>query len=237
MVTAVIHQQDRLKRIAAVRAVSEVDNGMVLGLGSGSTVDFVLEALAARIAKGLRISGIPTSGRTANVARRLGIPLTSFAEHRHIDLVIDGADEVERGTLHLIKGGGGALLREKIVAAASSRMIVVVDESKMVDRLGLHFPLPVEITSFGWQTVFDRLAEAGMAPSLRKTGGKPFITDGSNYITDCAVAGIFDPAALEKTLAETIGVIESGLFVARASTVIVGGSDGITVLEQGFSAR
>jgi ribose 5-phosphate isomerase A len=227
-----IHNRDKLKAIAAARAVDEVDDGMVLGLGSGSTVGFVLEALAARVTKGLRISGIPTSPKTADLALRLGIPLTSFAEHRHIDLTIDSADEVERETLCLLKGGGGALLREKIVAAASLRMIIAVDESKLVDRLGTHFPLPVEIVAFGWQTIFDSLTDAGMAPSLRKVEGEPFVTDGGNYIADCAVANILDPTALEKRLAATIGVVESGLFIALASKIIVAGASGITVIEK-----
>src|SRR5260370_15577985 len=131
---------------------------MLLGLGSGSTSEFALEALARRVAQGLHIAAIPTSERTGALARRLGVPLTSFAEHRRIDLTIDGADEVERGTLNLIKGLGGALLHEKIVAAASTRMIVSVDRSKLVARLGTRGPLPVEIVSFGLQTVLDRRA-------------------------------------------------------------------------------
>src|SRR6185312_213049 len=135
-----------------------VEDGMVLGLGSGSTAAFALEALANRIARGLRVAGIPTSEKTANLARRLGVPLTSFAEHRSIDLTIDGADQIERGTLSLVKGLGGALLREKIVASASRRMIVAADETKLVERLGRRTPLPVEIVPFGWETVLDRLA-------------------------------------------------------------------------------
>ncbi len=134
-----------MKRAAAVRAVAEIEDGMVLGLGTGSTAAFAIEALAARVEKGLRIVGIATSEKTAILARRLGVPLTSFAEHRHIDLTIDGADQVEHRTLHLIKGSGGALLHEKIVASASNRMIAVVDETKLVDRLGRATLLPVEI--------------------------------------------------------------------------------------------
>jgi ribose 5-phosphate isomerase A len=232
MTAALSSERDRLKRAAAARAVEEVEDGMVVGLGSGSTASFAIEALAARIARGLRIVGIPTSERTAALAQRLGVPLIGFARHRRIDLAIDGADEVERGTLHLIKGRGGALLREKIVAAASERMIVVVDESKLVDRLGRHVPLPVEIVPFGWQTVLDRLAEAGLAPILRKVGNEPFVTDSGHYIADCAVAEISDPAALERRLATLIGVVESGLFIGFAADVIVGNVDGVTVLER-----
>jgi ribose 5-phosphate isomerase A len=221
--------RDGLKRIAAARAVAEVEDGMILGLGSGSTASLAIEALAARVAKGLRIAGIPTSEQTAMQARRLGVPLTRFAEHRRIDLTIDGADEVERGTLNLIKGRGGALLREKIVAAASARMIVVVDDSKLVDRLGSRVPLPVEIVSFGWQTVLDRLTEAGVAPRLRTVGSEPFTTDGGNYIADCAVGKLADPEALEKQLGALIGVVESGLFIALASEVVAAGAGGVTI--------
>ena len=133
--------RDHLKRAAAERAIEFVENGMVLGLGTGSTAGFVVEQLAARIARGLAVVAIPTSEHTAGMARELGIPLTTFAEHRRIDLAIDGADEVQRSTLDLIKGHGGALLREKIVAVASARFIVVVDQEKLVDRLGEHMPL------------------------------------------------------------------------------------------------
>lgn len=222
--------QEEQKRSAARRAVAEVEDGMILGLGSGSTAAFALEALAARVAAGLRVAGIPTSERTAALARRLGVPLTSFAEHRHIDLTIDGADQVERGTLNLIKGLGGALLREKIVAGASDRMIVVVDETKLVDRLGGRTPLPVEIVAFGWQTVLDRLAAMGCAPLLRAEADQPVVTDGGNYIADCAVAEIADPAALEARLATTLGIVESGLFVGLASRIFIGREGGVEVI-------
>jgi ribose 5-phosphate isomerase A len=221
-----------MKRAAAVRAVAEIEDGMVLGLGTGSTAAFAIEALAARVEKGLRIVGIATSEKTAVLARRLGVPLTSFAEHRHIDLTIDGADQVEHRTLHLIKGLGGALLYEKIVASASNRMIVIVDEAKLVDRLGRATLLPVEIVSFGWQTVVDRLSAIGCAPRLRLVGDKPFITDGGNYIIDCAIEEITDPAALEAWFATIVGVVESGLFVNLASRVVVGRPAGVEVLER-----
>lgn len=221
-----------MKRAAAVRAVAEIEDGMVLGLGTGSTAAFAIEALAARVEEGLRIVGIATSEKTAILARRLGVPLTSFAEHRHIDLTIDGADQVEHRTLHLIKGLGGALLHEKIVASASNRMIVVVDETKLVDRLGRATLLPVEIVSFGWQTVVDRLSAIGCAPRLRLVGDKPFITDGGNYIVDCAIEEITDPVALEARLATIVGVVESGLFVNLASSVVVGRPTGVEVLER-----
>jgi len=224
--------QDSLKRAAARRAVAEVEDGMVVGLGSGSTAAFALERLAERITAGLRIAGIPTSEATAALARRLGIPLTDFDRHRRIDLTIDGADQVERGTLHLIKGRGGALLREKIVAAASTRMIVAIDESKLVDRLGGGTALPIEIVPFGWQTTLDRLAALGCAPQLRRTSGQPFTTDGGNYIADCALREIPDPVALEDRLSSVVGVVETGLFIGLASTIIVGRPAGVEIIER-----
>jgi len=224
--------RDGMKRAAAVRAVAEIEDGMVLGLGTGSTAAFAIEALAARVEKGLRIVGIPTSEKTAALARQLGVPLTSFAEFRRIDLTIDGADQVERRSLHLIKGSGGALLREKIVASVSDRMTVIVDASKLVDRLGGGASLPVEIASFGWQTVVDGLTTIDAAPRLRLVGDKPFTTDGGNYIADCAITKMTDPGALETRLATIVGVIECGLFVGLATKVIVGRPAGVEVIEK-----
>jgi ribose 5-phosphate isomerase A len=222
--------QDQAKRHAAERAIAEVENHMVLGLGSGSTATMALEILAVRVADGLAVTGIPTSERTASVARRLGIPLTDFDENRRIDLTIDGADQIEKDTLSLIKGLGGALLREKIVASASDRMIVVADRSKLVPRLGFQTPLPVEIVPFGWQTAIERLAELGCSSALRRNGGAPFVTDGGNYIADCRFETIADAAALEARLAGTVGVIESGLFVGLASQAFLGRADGVDIL-------
>jgi ribose 5-phosphate isomerase A len=225
-------EQDHLKRLAAEAALAEVEDGMVLGLGSGSTAAVAVEALAARVANGLDVVAIPTSEWTAAQARRLGIRLSSFAEHRRIDMTIDGADEVEIGTLNLIKGRGGALLREKIVASASDRMIVIVDESKLVDRLGQHAPVPVEIVAFGWQVTLDRLADLGARPTLRVVGDEPCRTDSGNHIADCTFGEIGDAADLERRLAAITGVIESGLFVGLAARVVVGTRSGIRVLER-----
>jgi ribose 5-phosphate isomerase A len=223
---------DALKQAAAVRAVAGVESGMVLGLGSGTTAALALEALAARISEGLRVVGIPTSEKTATLARRHGVPLTTFDAHRRIDLTIDGADEVDCRTFHLIKGLGGALLREKIIAAASERMTVVVDESKVVDCLGARGTLPVEIVSFGWQTTLDRLAAMDCQPRLRMIADEPFRTDGGNYIADCIVSEIADPAALEARLADTVGVVESGLFIGLASMLVIGRKNGVEVINQ-----
>jgi ribose 5-phosphate isomerase A len=225
-------ERDRLKRLAAAAAVAEIEDGMVLGLGSGSTAALAIEALAERVAQGLDVVAIPTSERTAAQAQRLGIKLTSFAEHRRIDLTIDGADEVEVDTLNLIKGRGGALFREKIVASASARMVVIVDESKLVDRLGQKSSLPVEMATFGWQMVFERLAEADARPCLRMSGDQPFRTDGGNYIADCAIGEISDPAKLEQRLRAIIGVVENGLFLGLASRVTVGTPTGVKLLDR-----
>ncbi|MCW2240200.1 ribose-5-phosphate isomerase RpiA [Azospirillum canadense] len=227
--------QDRLKRAAAEAAVALVEDGMVVGLGTGSTAAFALEALAARVAQGLRIAGVPTSEATAALARRFGVPMTDFATHRRLDLAIDGADEVERGTLNLIKGLGGALLYEKIVAAASARFVVIADETKLVDRLGERAPLPVEIVPFGLEATLGRLADAGLAPTLRRAGGsgKPFRTDGGHVIADCQIGPIADPVALDRQLRAMVGVVDSGLFIGMAAETFIGTAQGVRGLIPG----
>jgi ribose 5-phosphate isomerase A len=206
------------KRAAAERAASFVESGMLVGLGSGSTAAYAVEALAARAAAGLAIRCIPTSDRTAKLARRLGLVLTEFSRDAGIDLDIDGADLIERGTLTLVKGRGGALFREKIVAAASRRMLVIADETKLVDRLGPGTKIPVEISRFGHETVLGRLEEAGAAPALRQD----FVTDGGNLVADCMIAAPFDPASLASRLKSIVGVIETGLFVGLAAEAFIG---------------
>jgi ribose 5-phosphate isomerase A len=226
-----IISRDQLKRAAALRAIEEVEDGMVIGLGTGSTAAFVVEGLAARVAAGLEVVGIPTSERTAAQARGLGIRIATFAEHQRLDLTIDGADEVQLGSLDLIKGLGGALLREKIVAAASERLIIVVDQEKLVERLGEHTAVPVEVTQFGWQATAVALANLGCVPERRYgVGEQPFVTDGGNYILDCRFGPIVDPAAVERSIAMTVGAVESGLFVGRSSIVVVASSVGVEVL-------
>ena len=223
--------RDQLKRAAAQGALHYVKDGMVLGLGTGSTAGFVVQALGLRMASGLKVVGIPTSERTATLARSLGIPLATFAEYQRIDLTIDGADEVERGSLNLIKGLGGALLREKIVAAASRRLVIVVDQEKLVDRLGESAPVPVEVVQFGWQSTAAALEKLGTTPRLRHAAeDHPFITDGGNYILDCKVGGITDPRSLEHRINAIVGVVECGLFIGRSSDVIVATTDGVEVL-------
>jgi ribose 5-phosphate isomerase A len=224
--------QNDMKRAAAYKAVEAVEDGMVIGLGTGSTATFAVEALGARIARGLQVTTISSSERTAALAKRLAIPMTTFAEHRRIDITIDGADQLERGTLNLVKGLGGALLREKIVASASRRMIVVADETKVVTKLGKRTPLPVEVVMFGWETVLDRLSAIGCSPRLRLSGTKPFQTDGGNYIADCSIDDIADASGLERQLASIVGVVESGLFVGIASIAIVGTATGVDILRR-----
>jgi len=223
--------RDELKRAAAYRAIEFVEDGMTVGLGTGSTAYFVVEGLGERVKNGLKITGIPTSERTATQARSLGIHLATFAEHPTIDLTIDGADEVERSTLNLIKGLGGALLREKIVASASRKLVIVVDQEKLVDRLGDHTPVPVEVVQFGWQATSAALSKLGAEPVLRHAHeDHPFITDGGNYTLDCRFPRIDDGKELERQINAIVGVVDCGLFINRASAVIVAAADGIQVM-------
>jgi len=221
-----------LKRAAAEAAVELVQDGMVVGLGTGSTAAFAVDALARRHRQGLRFLGIPTSERTAEQAKALGIPITSFAEHQWTDLTIDGADEVERGALNLIKGLGGALLREKIVAAASRGLAIIVDGTKLVDRLGTRVPVPVEVVAFGLDATRTALEVLGASIRLRLSpAGDPFVTDGGNRILDCSFGPIADPARLEKRIERVVGVIESGLFISRADLVFVADAAGVHRLD------
>ncbi len=225
-----IDPREELKRRAAEHAVGEIRDGMVLGLGSGSTVAFFLAALAERVAAGLSVVGIPSSRSTAAAARRRGIPLSDFTAHPRIDLTVDGADQIERGTLNLIKGLGGALLREKLVASASARMLVIADESKVVAQLDARTPLPVEIVRFGWPVTLARLAALGAAPTLRRRDERPVITDNDNYLADCRFDAILNPAALDEGIRALVGVVETGLFLGLASQAIIASRDGIEVL-------
>jgi ribose 5-phosphate isomerase A len=224
--------RDALKRAAAEAAVELVQDGMVVGLGTGSTAAFAVEALARRHREGLQFIGIPSSERTAAQAKAANIPLTSFAEHRQIDLTIDGADEVERGTLNLIKGLGGALLHEKIVAAASRRLAIVVDGLKLVDRLGARTPVPVEVVAFGLEATQAALESIGATARLRQSAtGDSFITDSGNRILDCSFGPIADPARLEERIKRVVGVVESGLFIDRANVIFVANTNGVHRLE------
>jgi ribose 5-phosphate isomerase A len=215
---------DEAKRAAAEAAAALVEDGMAVGLGSGTTAAIAVEAIGRR---GLRIVGVPTSEKTAELARRCGITLTTLAANPRLDLTIDGADEIETATLALIKGRGGALLREKIVAAATDRLVIVADESKLVTRLSaVERPIPVEVVPFGWETTGERLHALGAAPKLRER----FVTDGGHYILDCLFPEIEEPAALAPALDAIVGVVEHGLFLGMASEAIVAGEGGVKVL-------
>ena len=226
--------RDAQKRTAAEAAAALVEDGMIVGLGTGSTARFAIDTLIARVRDGLRIRAIPTSERSAAQAREGGIPLTTFAEHRRLDLTIDGADEIQAGTLNLIKGLGGALLREKIVAAASERLVIVADGRKLVERLGQTAVVPVEVVPFGWETTRERLRLLGTDPQPRRdAAGQLFCTDGGNRILDCKFASIADPAALEQAIGQIVGVVEVGLFIGMASVALVAGETGIERLTVG----
>jgi len=207
---------------AAGRAASKlVRDGDIVGLGTGSTAYFAVVALGERVKAGLKIIGIPTSVHTADLARAVGIPLTTLDEHPEIDITIDGADEVDP-KLNLIKGGGGALTREKVIATASKKMVVVADSGKVVAVLG-KFPLPVEVIAFARTVVERKIVALGGAPKLRvKADGSPFVTDNGNEILDCSFGKIADPAALARELSGTPGVVEHGLFIGLAKSAIVG---------------
>ena len=232
------NDRDAFKRAAAAAAVELVTQDMVVGLGSGSTAAFAIEMLARRYRQGLRFVGIPTSDLTAAQAAAAGIPLTSFTEHRRIDLTIDGADEVERGTLNLIKGLGGALLREKIVAAASDRLAIIVDGTKLVDQLGTQTSVPVEVVAFGLEPTRESLEVLGASVHVRMSAGnQPFVTDGGNRILDCNFDRISDPARLEERNRHIVGVIESGLFIGRADPVFVADTGGVHRLDSARAHR
>lgn len=228
--------QERLKRQAAERAVEFVENGMVLGLGTGSTARHVLEVLAERLRTGaLRdLVGVPTSRATEQHARELGFPLATLEDEPRIDLTLDGADEIDP-ELRLIKGLGGALLWEKIVASASERVVIVADESKLVEQLGEKAPLPVEVVPFGWNTHLAFLDLLGARATLRRSAsGDPIITDGGHYLLDCHFAeGILEPERVERELQQRVGVVETGLFLGFADTAVVGGEGGVRVLTAG----
>jgi ribose 5-phosphate isomerase A len=228
---------DALKRQAAARALEEVRAGMKLGLGTGSTAKHFVELLGERVCAGLDVVGVPTSEVTRAQAEMCGITLTTLDDIDHLDLSVDGADEIDVH-LDLIKGGGGALLREKIVASASDRMIVIADESKWVDALG-RFPLPVEVVPFGLaatrRAMASAFADSGVSGqmSLRKgKDGHVFVTDGGHWIVDAHLGRIEDAPRLAGLLGAIPGVVEHGLFIGLARTVVLAGAQGIRVVER-----
>ena len=223
--------QDIWKQMAGVAAAALIEDGMVIGLGSGSTAAQFTYALAQRIRQGLRIVGaVPTSKATEHLALQLGIPLSTLDEHPELDIDIDGADEID-STLGLIKGGGGALLREKIVASAARRFIVIADITKQVNILGQTVPLPVEIIPFALPPVRKRLEALGALVILRHVGEHVFITDNNNLILDCAFPnGIPDASALQAAMKSIVGVVETGLFLHMAEQAIIGGPEGVKIV-------
>ncbi|MDO1584571.1 ribose-5-phosphate isomerase RpiA [Rhizobium oryzicola] len=224
-----------MKVKAAEAALQHVEDGMRLGIGTGSTADEFVRLLAEKVADGFKVQGVPTSERTARLCVELGVPLKSLDELPELDLTVDGADELD-GSLRLIKGGGGALLREKIVAAASARMIVIADESKVVETLG-RFPLPIEVNPFGYKTTriaIEKVAERhGLSGEIRLRGTEdgPFTTDGGHYIFDASFGRIPDAEALATDLNFIPGVVEHGLFINIASFAIIAGPAGARTLQ------
>lgn len=212
---------EKEKEIAAAASLEFIEDGMAVGLGSGSTARLFVKKLGKRVRKGLKIRAIPTSRKTSMLAEREGIPLTDFSQINRLDVSVDGADEVDP-QLNLIKGGGGALLREKIVAAATDCFIIVIDSRKIVTTLGA-FPLPVEVVAFGWQNVANAISKMGAEVKIRlRPDGKPFLTNQGNYILDCDFNQIPDPVELGEQLRSLIGVVEHGLFVGLTDVVVVG---------------
>jgi ribose 5-phosphate isomerase A len=219
-----------LKRMAARRAVEYVEDGMVLGLGTGSTTRYAVDEIGRLVKEGYDLIGVPTSLETERQARSLGIPISTLEEVEQVDLTIDGADEVDP-RFQLIKGLGGALLREKIVAYHSKEEIIIVDGSKIVDRLGVKTPLPVEVAMFSHGKTKEAIEKLGCTAVLRG-GTDPFVTDNGNYIYDCKFDGIDDANRLEAELDSIPGVVESGLFIGLATRVIVGTERGVEVRER-----
>jgi ribose 5-phosphate isomerase A len=213
---------------------------MVVGVGTGSTSAFAIEALGQMVKQGLKIVGIATSNRSAQLAKEAGIELSDLETNPVIDVTIDGADEVESNTLNLIKGLGGALLREKITACASRKVVIMVDDSKVTAKLGTKAPVPVEVMTFGWNTTAMRLAKLIGSNSdsqvvLRLTPDKqPFVTDSGNYILDCHLGVISDAPHMETIISNIVGVVGTGLFIDIASEVVVASASGVSILKRGM---
>ena len=221
---------DDLKRQAAIKSVDYVRDGMVVGLGTGSTAKHVILALGERIKQGLKIKGVPTSWETAVLARKHDIELIETEDEWSIDVTIDGADQVDP-QLNLIKGGGGALLKEKVVAAAARQLIIVVDHTKCVPVLGKTFPLPVEVVPFGWGSTARQIEALGYKATLRRQDGHIFKTEAGHYILDMQIERIDNPADLDVQLNAVPGVVETGLFVGRTDILIVGTPTGVKITE------
>lgn len=233
-----VPQTQLQKQAAAQAAAALLENGMLVGLGSGSTAELTVAAIGKRLAEGLKITGVSTSEKTTRLAESLHIPLTTLDAVTSLDIAIDGADEIELGTLNLIKGGGGNSLREKLVALASPRFLIVADSAKLVPQLGTRTAVPVDVIPFGWKSTARRLEQFGAKPTLRTdTTGNPFLTDNGNYILDCAFGPITSTSDLQQSLDSTVGVVEHGLFLAMATEAIIGAADGTTTVLRPTSPR
>ncbi|MBI3651355.1 MAG: ribose-5-phosphate isomerase RpiA [Acidobacteria bacterium] len=220
--------RDAIKKHAAQKAVEFVCDGQLVGLGTGSTTWFALQALGTKVQQGLRIQGVATSLQSEKIAQDLGIPLTTLNDIEKLDVSIDGADEVNPD-FHMIKGGGGALTREKLVALSATQRIFVIDAHKQVVRLGEGFAVPVEVLPFAWKKTVGLLAALGCEPRLRERHDRAFETDNGNYIVDCRFAGIDEVAQLERRLKLLPGVVESGLFVGLCDVLIIGSDNDVEV--------
>lgn len=222
---------DQEKQAAARASLKFIQDGNIVGLGTGSTAAYVIQFLGQQIREGLKIRGVPTSETTCDLAEHAGIPLTAFDEVQEIDVAIDGADEIDPD-LNLTKGGGGALLREKIVASAAKKFVVIADSSKQVATLGT-FPLPVEAIPFAEKLIAKRITEMGASVTIRKGSlGEPFRTDEGHHILDCRFGRIADPAALARTLCQIPGIVEHGLFVGMADVVLIGKGSEVIELQR-----
>jgi len=217
---------DELKRQASIAALDAVKDGMIVGLGSGSTAEIFIRELGNRVRQGLRVQGIPSSEGSRRLAQEVGVPLTTLQDHPVIDVTIDGADEVS-DKLDLLKGRGGALVREKVVAHASKYVIIIVDESKLTGSLGVKFAIPVEVVPFAVDVVKGHLNGLGGESVVRESGGKAFVSDNGNLVLDWAHGRVENPAALEKELKALTGVVDSGIFANVARLVIAATSTGI----------
>jgi len=218
-------------RVAGEYAARYVEDGMTVGLGSGTTIYWTLRKLAERVGAGLRMKGIPTSLKTERLAREWGIPLTDFSECRSLDLYLDGAKEIAPDKA-MIKGGGGSFFREKLIAEGAARRIIVINAGKRVERLG-GVPVPVEIVPFGWERTLEKLRRLGCEAALRSRGDGgqelPFVSDNGNYVVDCSFGLLYDPAETHRRIKEITGAVDTGLFFGLADEVVSGGERGIEI--------
>jgi ribose 5-phosphate isomerase A len=221
-----------LKRRAALRALEFVRDGMVIGLGSGSTAELWLSELGRRVEAGLAIIGVPTSRKAEALARQLGVPLSSLDDHQRLDVTVDGADEIDPRTFNVVKGRGGSLLREKLVAIATDEEIIIADSSKLVATLGERQPVPVEVVRFGWQRTAGALERLGCEPRLRSNQEGPVVSDEGHYIVDCRFAPISEPKQLAREIKAITGVVDHGLFIGLVHRLIIASESGIEILEQ-----